>query len=248
MPEPTETEIVAGSDFVIDLPTPTTPAPTPEPEPQAAEAEPVDTPKQAVMVDSAGVEYDPEEHIPKTHPRGGRWMPRKKGNRKRPSEPGSPRPTTAQAESREESFVALPKEPEPEPEIGESEPRAINLDAKTAAQTATAILHVVSMRVFGAGDGKFSADEVKTLNEAAFHVIDKRGVKLSPEWALVAAVATVFGSRMTTPKGLSLVEKWKTKISDWWTTRKARRAGRHVRKTQRQADGMGGSEDDGNAD
>tara|TARA_R110000803_G_scaffold188111_1_gene250510 strand:+ start:2612 stop:3541 length:930 start_codon:yes stop_codon:yes gene_type:complete len=212
----------------------------------------------AKMIDDKGTEYDPTRHIPTKHPKYGFWMPRKIGKKGRVAKPIETETPAAQnlnsipeqsdvqksaptnaAESQQSqipesgSFVHLPYS------AGQQEQGSgptVKLDSKQTAQTLTAILHVVSMKVFGAADGKFTADEVETLNEAGAHVMDKRQIQLSPEWALVAAVATVFGMRLTTPRGLTLTEKFTEKLTDWWTYRKARAAGRYVKKTQRKAD------------
>jgi hypothetical protein len=238
-----ETETVKGNDFMIALPTPTTPAPkaqqmpTEEPakvEPatiEPAKVEPETT--KAVMLDDKGKPFDPAKHNPVINPTNGRWMP--KGGRKSKLKAENTEIVDEPNLPKYDSFVAAPSAPQSE-EPNQAESGKVPMDSKAAASTGTAILHVLSLRIFGANDGKFTPSEVAMLNEASMHVMDKRGVRLSPEMALLLAVGTVFGSRMTTPKGLSLVEKWKTRIVDWWAARNARRAGKYVAKTQAKAE------------
>lgn len=258
MSEAIEPKSITGGDFTINLPEPTTPikrpkpTETPEKEPEQSTGEPApEDEKKSVMLDDHGTPFDPDKHNPVKHPASGAWMPKggrkkKAGNRPAPeSEPG--KPTGEPAPKPDDfSYVAAPAMPE----RGESESSGpgIRLDSKVTAKTATALLHVVSLRIFGASDGRFTADEVAMLNEAAEHVLEKRQIEMSPEWALVAAVGTVFGQRLTTPKGLTIVEKWRNRFVEWWQTRQARRAGRYVNKTQRQADKQREESTDGKND
>lgn len=204
----TPTAISAENIAPASLPAPTSAAPTPAPESAPAPASPDSA--SPGTTDAKGTPFDPARHVPRLHPRTGRWMPRG-GRKPGVTPPASPPPGESPAGAPAPSYIPEEEPPPPANEdakAGESATPAVD-HSDDAGEVVCSSIEVIAGIVFDAPEDCTPAPaEHKNMVRAVAAYIRAKG------WQATAGVGILlmFGAYLLRvlrkPKPNATVRRW----------------------------------------
>ncbi len=193
----TADELVQGARLP-EVSAPPSPAPTPPAAPPAA-ASP-EGPEPGLTRDSAGIPFDAEKHLPKTHPRTGRWMP--KGGKRAAPAPESP------------SFV---------PEDAPAKPEAVVDVHEAMADIHCRAFYGVAV-AFLSDEWLPESGEHEANRKALAAYYRAKGLQPdSPGYALALVAITYAGKRLAMPKTQTRLQTFKAWLGGVWASWQGRR-------------------------